>query len=130
MRRSVAAIALLLVATGCAGESPKTYDPGRSAASLERVGWVVDPVAPPSTTAGGQRPLAYLETTAPDRRRIDLQFLESPEAATAELAARRRQAPGFGGTTVGNVVVIPAGERTDDVPDADLALLRSRLATS
>ena len=118
------------MATGCAGESPKTYDPERSAAALEGVGWVVSQLAPPPTTAGGGRPLAYLETTAPDRRRIDLQFLETPEAATAELAARRRQTPAFAGATVGNVVVIPAGERGDEIPDADLGLLRNRLATS
>ncbi len=129
MRLPVAAMALLLAAA-CTREAPSTYDPDRSAESLERVGWVVNRVAPPPQAAGGGRPLAYLETTAPDRRRIDLQFLETPEAATAELAARRRLMLGFGGTTVGNVVVIPAGERTDDVPDANLALLRSRLATS
>jgi hypothetical protein len=129
MRRSVATIALVVLAAGCARSNTKTYDPDRSAAALQRVGWIVTRVATPPETVGGGGQLAYLQTTAPDRRRIDLQFLEGPDGAADELAARRRRAPDFAGTAIGNVVVIPQGERTDDLPDADVAALRSHLAT-
>ena len=129
MRRSVAAIALAVLAAGCGGPGPRAYDAGRSAASLQRVGWAVTMAADPPPTLAGGRQVGYLETTAPDTRRIDLQFLETPEAATAELAAHRRRAATFAGTTVGNVLVIPAAGRDDRVPEVDLAALRNRLQT-
>lgn len=122
-------MAVVAVVAGCARSDTRTYDPDRSVMSLRQVGWVVSRVAPPPETVGGGRQLAYLETTAPDRRRIDLQFLEGAGGATAELTVRRRRNPGFAGTTIGNVLVIPAGERADAVPEPDLAVLRSRLRT-
>lgn len=129
MRRSVATIALVVLVAACASSNTKTYDPDRSAAALQRVGWIVTRVANPPETVGGGRQLAYLETTAPDRRRIDLQFLEGPDGAADELAARRRRTRDFAGTAIGSVVVIPAGERIDDLPGADVSALRSYLAT-
>lgn len=129
MRRSVATIAVVVLVAACTRSNTKTYDPDRSTAALQRVGWTVTRVATPPETVGGGRQLAYLETTAPDRRRIDLQFLEGPDGAAAELAARRRRTRDFAGTAIGSVVVIPSGERTDDLPDADVAALRSHLAT-
>ena len=85
------------------------------------------PVLP--ETLAGARPLAHLEATAPDRRRIDLQFFDAPAAASAELTARRRKDSAFAGITIGNVLVIPAGERGEQLPEADVAALRRRLRT-
>lgn len=122
-------MAVVAVVAGCARSDTRTYHPDRSVRSLTQVGWVVTRVATPPETVGGGRQLAYLETIAPDRRRIDLQFLEGAGGATEELTARRRRNPGFAGTTIGNVLVIPAGEGADEVPEPDLAVLRSRLRT-
>lgn len=132
MRRSIAAaglLGLLVLLWGCGGDSPKTYDAGRSLPSLQRVGWTVSRAPGPPQTEAGVRQVDYLETTAPDRRRIDLQFLETPAAATAELAARRERNPAVPATTIGNVVVIAAGEGVGPLPPADLAALRDRLRT-
>ena len=131
MRRAIAAaglLVLLLVLSGCGGDSP-TYDAGRSLPSLQRVGWTVSRTPGPPRTEAGVRQVDYLETTAPDRRRIDLQFLETPAAAAAELAARRQRDPAVPATTIGNVVVIAAGEGAAPVPPTDLASLRDRLRT-
>jgi hypothetical protein len=111
----VAAIAALVLVAACARSDTTTYDPDRSVRSLREVGWVVSRVATPPETLGGGRQLAYLEATAPDRRRIDLQFLARAGAATEELAARRRRMSGFGGTTIGNVLVIP-GDPAEESP--------------
>ena len=47
MRRSVATIAIVVLAAACARSNTKTYDPDRSAAALQRVGWIVTRVATP-----------------------------------------------------------------------------------
>lgn len=90
---------------------------------------MVSPAPALPETLGRARQVAYLETTAPDSRRLDLQFFDAPAGATAELDARRRRVPDFAGATIGNVLVIPAGEPDDKVPEVDLAALRRRLRT-
>jgi hypothetical protein len=90
-------MAVVAVVAGCARSDTRTYDPDRSVRSLTQVGWAVTRVATPPETVGGGRQLAYLETIAPDRRRIDLQFREGVGGATEELTARRRRNPGFAG---------------------------------
>lgn len=125
----MAVLGLLLLIAGCGGDSPKTYDAGRSLPSLQQVGWVVARAPGAPATETGARQVDYLETTAPDRRRIDLQFFETPAAAADELVVRRQRDPSLPATTIGNVLVVAVGDDAEPVPAADLDSLRGRLRT-
>ncbi|MCA1683007.1 MAG: hypothetical protein LC685_03300 [Actinobacteria bacterium] len=127
---AVAAVvaALALLAAGCGGKPPQTYDAGRSLASLVAGGWKADRAPGMPDTLAGVRQVDYLETSAPDGRRIDLQFLESPAAAARERDAAAARTKGFRGTVAGNVVVLPV-PATTAAPGDDLAYLKSLLRT-
>lgn len=132
MRRSWAVVAAVFlvavfVVAGCGGSKPRTYDAGRSLTSLAAGGWKAARAPGRSDTVAHVRQVDYLETVAPDGQRLDLQFLEAPDQATRELEATRAKTRGFKGTTVGNVLVIPAVDPTRAVPSLDLASLRSLL---
>ncbi|MFN2607919.1 MAG: hypothetical protein ABR511_08475 [Acidimicrobiales bacterium] len=122
------ALTVALVAAGCGGGSPRTYDAGRSLPSLLGGGFAAERAPGMPDTLAGVRQVDYLQTTAPDGRRIDLQFLETPAAAAREHDAAAARTRGFHGAVAGNVLVLPV-PATTAVPGDDMSYLKSLLRT-
>jgi hypothetical protein len=126
----MATVVVVAVGTaGCSGSTNRVYDAERSKTSLEGAGWAVRRPTGTPTTLAGVRQVDYLETTAPDRQRVDLQFFETSTKAAEELAAAKRRDPRFKGRTIGSVLVIPALDGSRAVPGLDVAALESLLHT-
>lgn len=126
MRSFLVALTLGAALIGCGSSTSDVYDATRSASSLQSAGWKAEPVdGMPNTIAGVQQE-GYLETTAPDGTRIDVQFLEDGGKATQELNAVMAQYPTFLGVTIGNSLIFAADPATS-VPAADLEVLSTLL---
>ena len=126
LRLLLVASTLGVVVFGCSSPKSDVYDATRSAASLQTAAWKAKPVAGMPNTISGVHQDGYLETTAPDGTRIDVQFLEDGARAAQELKAVIAQDPTFVGATVGNAIVF-AADTTRTVPKADLDALSNLL---
>jgi hypothetical protein len=71
--------------------------------------------------------VGYLETTAPDGQRMDMQFMEDAPKAAAELAAVQAKFASLKGATIGNFMVVSHSMGDTPVPAADLDALRKLL---
>ena len=113
---------VLLVSTlmvGCGSSKPGVYDTGRSAAALGAAGWRAKSVAGMPNTLAGVRQVGYLEMTAPNGTRIDIQFLEDATKAVQEFKAIEAKDPKFVVVTAGNALVFSADPKTA-IPKPDL----------
>ena len=99
-------VSMLMV--GCGSSKPDVYDAGRSAAALAAAGWRAKPVTGMPNTLSGVRQVGYLELTAPDGTRIDIQFLEDATKAVQELKSVEAKDQKFIGSTAGNALVFSA----------------------
>ena len=108
-----------LLIAGCGSSKPDMYDAGRSATSLGAAGWRAKSVAGMPNTLAGVRQVGYLEMTAPDGTRIDIQFLEDAAKAVQEFKAIEAKDPKFVGITAGNALVFPA-DMKHAIPKPDL----------
>ena len=99
-------VSMLMV--GCGSSKPDVYDTGRSAAALGAAGWRAKSVAGMPNTLSGVRQVGYLEVTAPDGTRIDIQFLEDATKAVQELKAVEAKVQKFVGSTAANALVFSA----------------------
>ena len=86
-RLFLVALTLGVVVFGCSSPKSDVYDATRSAASLQNAGWKAKSAAGMPNTISGVRQEGYLETTAPDGTRIDIQFLGDGVKAAQELKA-------------------------------------------
>ena len=122
-KRALSSLIVLFVSmlmVGCGSSKPDVYDAGRSAAALGAAGWHVKSVAGMPNTLAGVRQVGYLELTAPDKTRIDIQFLEDATKAVQELKAIEAKDKKFVGSTAGNALVFPADmKHTIAKPDLD-----------
>ena len=125
VRLFLVALTLVVVAFGCSSPKSNVYSAIPSAASLQTSGWKAKSVAGMPITISGVRQEGYLETTAPDGTRIDIQFLEDGSRAAKELKAVIDHDATFVGATIGNTLVFAPGT-TKMVPKPDLDAL-SRL---
>jgi hypothetical protein len=125
-RLFLVALTLGVVVFGCSSPNSDVYDATRSAASLQIAAWKAKPVAGMPHTISGVRQEGYLETTAPDGTRIDIQFLEDGAKAAQELKAVIGQDATFVGATIGNSLVF-AANTTKAVPKPDLDALSTLL---
>ena len=126
LRLFLVALTLGVVVFGCSSPKSDVYDATRSAASLQIAAWKAKPVAGMPHTISGVRQEGYLETTAPDGTRIDIQFLEDGAKAAQELKAVMGQDATFVGATIGNSLVF-AADTTKAVPKPDLDALSTLL---
>ena len=126
LRLFLVALTLGVVVFGCSSPKSEVYDATRSAASLQTAGWKAKSVAGMPNTISGVRQEGYLETTAPDGTRIDIQFLEDGAKAVQELKAVMGQDATFVGATIGNSLVF-AADTTKAVPKPDLDALSTLL---
>ena len=99
-------VSMLIV--GCGSSQPDVFDPGRSAAVLGTAGWRAKSVTGMPNTLSGVRQVGYLEMTAPDGTRIDIQFLEDTAKAVQELKAVEAKDQKFIGSTAGNALIFAA----------------------
>ena len=102
---------VLLISTlmvGCGSSKPDVYDAGRSIATLKAAGWRPKSVAGMPRTLSGVRQVGYLELTAPDGTRIDIQFLEDAAKAVQELKAVEAEDKKFVGSSARNALVFAA----------------------
>ena len=126
LRLFLVALTLGVVVFGCSSPKSDVYDATRSAASLQTAAWKAKPAAGMPNTISGVRQEGYLETTAPDGTRIDIQFLEDGAKAAQELKAVMGQDATFVGATIGNSLVF-AADTTKAVPKPDLDALSTLL---
>ena len=108
-----------LLIAGCGSSKPDMYDAGRSATSLGAAGWRAKSVAGMPNTLAGVRQVGYLEMTAPNGTRIDIQFLEDATKAVQEFKAIEAKDPKFVVVTAGNALVFSADPKTA-IPKPDL----------
>ena len=99
---------LLTLMVGCGSSKPDAYDAGRSIATLRAAGWRPKSVAGMPNTLSGVRQVGYLEVTAPDGTRIDIQFLEDTTKAVLERKAVEAEDKKFIGSTARNALVFAA----------------------
>ena len=99
---------MLTLMVGCGSSKPHVYDAGRSIATLKAAGWRPKSVAGMPNTLSGVRQVGYLEVTAPDGSRIDIQFLEDATKAVQEQKAVEADDKKFIGSTAGNALVFAA----------------------
>ena len=99
---------LLTLMVGCGSSKPGAYDAGRSIATLRAAGWRPKSVAGMPNTLSGVRQVGYLEVTAPDGTRIDIQFLEDTTKAVLERKAVEAEDKKFIGSTARNALVFAA----------------------
>gem|GEM_PF-3402551 len=125
-RLLLVALTLVVAAFGCSSPKSDVYNAIPSAASLQTSGWKAESVAGMPNTISGVRQEGYLETTAPDGTRIDIQFLEDGSKAAKELKAVMSQDATFVGATIGNTLVF-AANTTKTVPKPDLDALSNLL---
>lgn len=126
LRLFLVALTLGVVVFGCSSPKSAVYDATRSAASLQTAAWKAKSAAGMPNTISGVRQEGYLETTAPDGTRIDIQFLEDGARASQELKAVMGQDATFVGATIGNSLVF-AADTTKAVPKSDLDALSTLL---
>ena len=127
-RRVTFSLGVLLFAmslVACSSTSD-VYDTAHSASSLRAAGWSAKSASGMPNTISQVRQVGYLETTAPDGTRIDIQFLEDPTKAGQELAAVKGQDATFVGTAIGNSLVF-GSDATKAVPQSDLAVMKALL---
>ena len=108
-----------MLMVGCGSSKPAVYDAGRSASALGAAGWRAKSVAGMPNTLAGVRQVGYLEMTAPDGTRIDIQFLEDATKAVQEFKAIEAKDPKFVVVTAGNALVFSADPKTA-IPKPDL----------
>ena len=126
LRLLLVALTLVGAAFGCSSPKSEVYNAIPSAASLQTSGWKAKSVAGMPNTISGVRQEGYLETTAPDGTRIDIQFLEDGSKAAKELQGVMSQDATFVGATIGNTLVF-AANTTKTVPKPDLDALSNLL---
>ncbi len=110
--------------TSASGGSP--YEASASAASLREAGWKVTDAtqdAPDPNT--NVRMVGYLQTSAPDREPITLEFYESPEDAQGELPQLVMQDAIVGATAIENVLAYHDVEEEEGEAEDVLAQLPS-----
>ena len=108
-----------LLMVGCGSSKPDVYDAGRSATALGAAGWRAKSVAGMPNTLAGVRQVGYLEMTAPDGTRIDVQFLEGATKAVQEFKAIEAKDHKFVAITAGNALVFSA-DMKHAIPKPDL----------
>jgi len=116
----VAALCSVVVA-GCGDTSQQqsgdAYAASATMSAMRAAGWRASAVRGMPHTVSGTPQVAYLQTSTPAGRHIDVQFLKGPAEAASEGAAAEKQ--GFKGVVIGNTLafVPPAGHRAIDASD-------------
>lgn len=123
MRVAIVGLMFLVLISGC-GSSGR-YHADETTKALRSAGWMVNPSK--GGTVSDVKQTGFLKLKAPDGTAIDLQFIDSDEAARAEYEAAVTKLAGFGGTTVHNAIIYLAPLGKEPVPPADLDELTSLL---
>ncbi len=121
--RCLFVMALVAMLTACGGSksNAKVYDVKTSATAIQNAGWKAAETKGMTDTRTKVTQVGYLETTAPDGQKIDVQFLEDAPKAQVELAEAKKQDLSFQGETFRNVILFshPDGKATVPVTDMD-----------
>jgi len=127
-------VAVALVSIGVAGcggtPAPKpdtTYTAPATTSAMQAAGWRASAVRGMPHTVTGTEQVAYLQTTTPAGRRIDVQFLKGPSEAAGEGAAAQKRLKGFKAVVIGIALAFTPASGRVAIPAADRAALRRLL---
>lgn len=126
MRRIATVLLLVLLATltlvGCGSDGndppPGHFTPDATTTALEDAGWTVK-----SSKGGTVKDViqtGFLELTSPAGTLIDVQFIDSDEAAEQEFEAAVKEISGFQGSVDRNAIIFIAPLGASAVPASDL----------
>ncbi len=127
--RCLFVVALIAMLTACGGSksNAKVYDVKTSATAIQNAGWKAEETKGIPDTRTKVKQVGYLETTALDGQKIDVQFFEDAPKAQAELAEAKKQDPSFQGETFRNVILFSHPDGKATVPATDMDTLHNLL---
>lgn len=133
MRRTLGVLLIgVLMAAGLVacgkdgGDTPAGhFTPNATTTALKKADWTVK--SSKGGTVSKVTQTGFLELTSPDGTKIDVQFIDSDDAAKSEFEAAKKKIDNFHGTVDHNAIIFTAPLGATDVPGAELNAVRDLL---